>query len=121
MNVPEGERVRPAGEVPPQTSGARSGQILSATTANRMAERQMRLTPTENEAAKQVRDNDKVGEARDIIPTMAAIEAILLLSRQPVSIYPVALEKLARKGCGMRSSARTLFMCTRGCALHNVL
>lgn len=40
-------------------------------------------------------------EARDLIPTMAALEAILLSDRQPDCINSVALEKLARRGYGI--------------------
>ena len=40
-------------------------------------------------------------DARDLIPTMGALEAILLSDRQPDCINSVALEKLARRGYGI--------------------
>jgi hypothetical protein len=48
--------------------------------------------------AKEVGDH---GGARDLIPTMAAVDSLVIVDRQPEIINSVALERLARRGWGI--------------------
>ena len=52
------------------------------------------------------RQLDDMGEARELIPIMSAIDSIVITDRQPNCINSVALERLSKKAYGIQQGCK---------------